>query len=210
MNERKSAGERGSAVIEFVMIALFCVPLLLGTATIGLNLIREMEITQVTRDAGRMYSNGIDFTQSGNQDLLVNLAQGLGLSKTGGDAVVIFSTLTYIDAAACEAGGIQNPDTTNCQNLGQTVIIKRVVVGNSDVYTTSFGVPKATFLDSQGNVSANPGYLTDSSAVATGFSTLLSLQPGQYAFMAEMYVRSPGIEFWGALGTPAAYARSIF
>lgn len=187
--------QRGSAVIEFVMVALFCVPLLLGTMVLGLDLIREMQVTQVARDAGRMYSNGIDFTQSANQTLLAGLAQGLNLNTGGGgNAVVIFSTLTYVDP------------NCNCTNKGQIVFVKRVVVGNSSIYTSSFGTPQS--LDSEGNVT---DYLTNSSEVANGFSTLLNLnQAGQYAFMAEMYVRSPGYDFWSYLGVPAAYARSIF
>lgn len=196
--------ERGSAMVEFLLVALFCIPLLLGTLVLGLDLIREMQVTQVARDAGRMYSNGIDFTQSANQNLLVGLAQGLDLSASGGgDAEVVFSTLTYIDETACQAGGLSD---SQCTNLNQIVVIKRVVVGNSSAFTTSFGAPKS--LDSEGNVQ---NYLTDTNARATGFSNLLSLSSSsQYAFMAEMYVTSPGYDFWSYLGTPAAYARSIF
>ncbi|MGH9652619.1 MAG: TadE/TadG family type IV pilus assembly protein, partial [Bryobacteraceae bacterium] len=147
MNLRKSSGERGSAVIEFVMIALFCVPLLLGTATVGLDLIREMEVTQLTRDAARMYSDGIDFMQSSNQTLLANLSPDLGLST--GNAVVIFSTLTYVD-----------PDCY-CTNAGKTVFVKRVVVGNASLYTSTFGAPLPSELDGEGNVT---DYQSNSSA----------------------------------------------
>lgn len=197
--------ERGAAVIEFMMVALFCVPLLLGTMVLGLDLIREMQVTQVARDAGRMYSNGIDFTQSANQNLLVSLAQGLGLSASGtGNAAVIFSTLIYADQNACTAAGLSS---SQCTNMNHTVVIKRVVVGNSSVYTTPFGTLTSTDLDSEGNVS---NYLTNSHAQADSFSNLLSLQSGQYAFMAEMYVQSPGYDFWSYFGVPAAYARSIF
>ncbi|MGH9582550.1 MAG: TadE family protein [Bryobacteraceae bacterium] len=199
--------ERGSAVIEFVMIALFCVPLLLGTIVLGLDLIREMQVTQVARDAGRMYSTGIDFTQTSNQNLLVSLSHGLNLSASGGgDGVVIFSTLIYVDTTACQAG---NVPLNQCSNLNHTVFIKRVVVGNSAIYTSSFGTPSSSLMDSQGNLSTS-GYLTNSSARADAFYNLLPLGTGQYAFMAEVYVSSPGYDFWSFLGTPATYARSIF
>lgn len=188
-----------------MMVALFCVPLLLGTTVLGLDLIREMQVTQVARDAGRMYSNGIDFTQSANQSLLVNLAQGLDLNADGsGNAVVIFSTLMYVDQGACTAAGLSG---SQCTNENHTVVIKRVVVGNSSIYGTSFSTLTSTDLDSEGNVA---NYFTNSRAQADSFSSLLSLQSGQYAFMAEMYVQSPSYDFWSYLGVPSAYARSIF
>ena len=205
----RKAAERGSAMVEFTLAAgLFLVPLLLGTIIIGQNLIREIETTQVCRDASHMYAYGVDFSVPSNQQILVNIGQGLNLQVSGGNAVVILSTVTYIDGTACQAGGYQ-PNSSSCANYDQTVFTRRIVIGNSSIRQSAFGTPNPSLIDSSGNISP-AGYLNDTSTRAVGFSTLIPLSAGQFAYMGEMFLSSPDLDWWGFLGNTGTSARSIF
>src|SRR5581483_3623592 len=209
--------ERGNAVVEFALgFALFWIPLFLGTVVIGFNLIRAVQVTQVSRDAGHMYASGIDFSQSTYQNLLVSLAIGLNMTTTGGNGVVYFSTVMFVTSSACTAGGYQ-ADSTHCPNLNTTVFTRRVVVGNYGLSSTSaFCTPQSSDMDSSGNVSV-AGYLTHTSNqvanfqnVIPCFSTTSSVSCTQIAYISEMFVTSPDTSWWSFLSTPTVSARSIF
>ncbi len=219
MNKREASRrsrQRGSALIEFVLaFALFWIPLFFGTLVIGFNLIRAVQVTQVCRDAGHMYSQGIDFSQAVYQNLLVSLASGLNMTSTGGNGVVVLSTLTYIDDAQCQSGGYAPGGT--CPNYQKVVITRRVWVGNSGLHTSSFGtlLPNSALLDAAGNVTLGTntgtrGYLNDPSTVATGFSSVIPLVSGQLSYVSEMYIKSPDLDWWAFLGNMDVSARSIF
>lgn len=89
----KRHSARGVSTIEFAFSLLVLVPLFLGTGVTGINMIRTLQTVQLARDAGHMYARGVDFSQTGNQTILVNLGSALGLSGTAGQgsAVVILS-----------------------------------------------------------------------------------------------------------------------
>lgn len=204
---RSRCAERGTSVIEFAFcLVLFWLPLVLGMLVIGFNLIRAVQVTQVARDAGHMYANGINFAQSTYQSLLVSLAIGLNMTTTGGNGVVILSTVMYIDANACSAGGYT---TSNCPNYSKIVFTNRVVVGNSSLHASSLGSPVSTELDSNGNVSQS-GQLTDTRNQVSGFSNILPLTSGEFAYVSEMFVQSPDTTWAPFLSTPTINARSIF
>jgi len=199
-------------MVEFVLcIGVFWMPLFLGTIIIGFNLIRAVQVTQVCRDAGHMYSYGKDFTQPTYQNLLVSLAKGLNMTTTSGNGVVILSTVTYIDTTQCKAGGY----SSTCPNYQKLVFTRRVVVGNSSLHLSTFGTPNAGFLDGSGNVrsgdnNGTQGYLNDASAIASGFSNVVALSAGQYSYVSEMFVQSPDYDWWSFLGSMGVSARSIF
>jgi hypothetical protein len=200
--------ESGSALMEFSFSTLFWVPLLLGTMVLGLNLSRSIRVTQFCRDAGHMYAYGVDFSQTSNQNLLVQLASGLNITTSGGTGVVIFSTITTIAANDCTAGGLQ-ANSTQCPNLNYNVITKRIVIGNSSVKASGFGTPAAADMDSSGSIPSSK-FLTDSSTRALGFSNLISIASGQYAYVAEVYFSSPDYDWTGFLTGTGVAARSIF
>ncbi len=201
--------ERGSALVEFVLcISLFWVPLFFGTLVIGFNLVRVLQVTQVCRDAGHMYSFGIDFSQAAYQNLLVSLSRGLNMTTTGGNGVIILSTVTYIAGTDCTAGGYQ-ANTTSCPNMNQTVFTRRIVIGNASLHASTFGTPSSGNMDSSGNVSS-AGYLTNTADRAVAFSNIMTISSGQYAYVSEMFVTSPDFSWWGPLGTTASNSRSIF
>lgn len=201
--------QRGSAMVEVTLVtSLFLIPLLFGTIILGLNLIREIEVTEVCRDAAHMYAFGIDFSQSSYQNLLVDLAQGLNFSTSGGNGVVILSTVTFVGPNDCTAAGYQ-ANTSSCPNMNQTVFTRRIVVGNSSLRQSGFGTPNSGDMDSEGDISAST-YLTDTSTRAVGFSSLIPLTSGQFAYMSEMYLATPDLSWWNYLGTTSISARSIF
>src|ERR1700722_2445456 len=106
-NPRTAFGRtRGGATVEFALILLVLVPLLLGTGVVGVNMIRTLQTVQLARDAGHMYARGVDFSQPGNQTVLIDLGQAVGLAAgASGSAEVTLAALTYVDTAACTAVG---------------------------------------------------------------------------------------------------------
>jgi hypothetical protein len=208
MTMAKSRRNRGSALTEFTLSSLFWVPLLLGTMVLGLNLSRAIRVTQFCRDAGHMYAYGVDFSQTANQNLLIQLATGLNITTTGGNGIVIFSTITYIASTDCTAGGLQ-ANSTQCPNLNYPVIINRLVIGNSTLQTSAFGTPKSSDMDSTGSITSAT-YLTDTTVRATAFSNLMTISSGQYAYVAEVYFSSPDYDWQGFLTGTGVAARSIF
>lgn len=196
-------GRRGSELIEFALIVTFLLPILFGTFVVGLNLGRSIQVTQVSRDAGHMYARSVDFSDPANQEIIVRLAQGLDITATGGSGVVVLSTVMFIGQAQCDAAGLGGGA---CTNLNQPVFIHRIVIGKVSARPSAFGTPAAGLIDSTGKVS---DYLTDGSARTTGFSAVLPLQPGEVAYVAEVYVPSsnygmPGYESTGV------YSRTVF
>ncbi|HLK46735.1 MAG TPA: hypothetical protein VKT49_01295 [Bryobacteraceae bacterium] len=142
----KRESTRGVSAIEFAFSLLVMTPLLLGTGVMGINMIRALQVVQLARDAGHMYARGIDFALPGNQTVLAALGSNVGLSTTAGsgNAVVMFSQLTYVDKNACAAVGAVdasgNP-TAACTNYTQWVFAQRLVVGNTSVHPSNFGSP---------------------------------------------------------------------
>jgi hypothetical protein len=137
---------RGVAILEFSFIMLVLVPLLLGTAVVGVNMVRSLQTIQLGRDAGHMYARGVDFSQAGNKTILASIGAGTGLSTTSGsgNAVVMLSSLLYVDKAICLSDGLAvdaggNP--IGCTNLGKWVFKQRLVIGKSSVHASNFGSP---------------------------------------------------------------------
>jgi len=207
MSTRVERRERGSTMIEFVWVSsVFLIPLLIGTFTYGFALIRAMQAVQFTRDAGHMYSRGVDFSVQTNQNLLASsLAQGLNFvanagNVTGGstgNGVAVFSTMTYLTAATCN----------NCNNAGHVVVMNRIVVGNNTTFTTQYGNPTSSLILANGDVQ---NYTTDPSAQADSFTNLITLTPGEIAYLTESYVTAPDLAVPGVYNGLAIYQNAIF
>ncbi len=199
-------GRRGNAVVEFALVSLLLVPLLLGTVNVGMNLSRSIQGTQVSRDAGHMYVRQVDFSMPGNQDLIVRLADGLGMTRTGGQGVVILSRIQFIGATECQSAGFS---IGACPNYNKAVITQRIVIGNASMRKSDFGTPPAKFVSPSGDI-APADYIVDSQLVATGFSGLLPLTAGELAYASEAYFSSPDWSFPGLYPSTAVYSRTIF
>jgi hypothetical protein len=194
--------------MEFCFSALFWVPLVLGTLVIGLNLSLSIRITQLCRDAGHMYAYGVDFSQAANQNLLIQLATGLNITATGGNGVIIFSTITNIAASDCTAGGL-SANSSQCPNLNYDVVTNRIVIGNSSLMASAFGTPNSSDIGTAGSISSS-SYLTDTTTRAGNFSSLMSISSGQYAYVAETYFSTPQYNLPGFLIGTGIASRSIF
>ena len=146
--KRKRLG--GASMIEFTFALMVLVPLLLGTAAVGINMVLQMETVQLARDAGRMYSNNVDFSQPGNKTILVNVSENLGLSSTAGsgNAVVVLSQVMYVDQGVCSGFGLvdSHGNPSGCTNYQKWVFTQRLTIGNSSLHTSNLGSPVTTGL----------------------------------------------------------------
>jgi len=202
MKRKRRRSEGGNVLIEFALVGTFLIPLMLGTVTLGLNLSRMVQVTQVARDAGHMYARFVDFSLASNKNVLVRLAQGLGMTVDGGKGVVIMSKVTFIDHDACAGAGLTDAE---CTNLNHHVIVHRIVVGNASLKDSTFGTPAPGIMDASGNVT---DYLTDYTARATGFSSFLTLGAGEFAFVAEAFFEGAAFSLSGV--SNSLYTRAFF
>ena len=207
-------GERGSTILEFALVAPFLMIAFFWTTGLGIMLGRYIQTVQVCRDLAHIYVSGADFTQSANQNLAVQLAQGTGMTATGGNGVVVFSRVITVYQADCDAAGL----TSSCNNLNQCVFTQRIVVGNASLRSSAFGTPTASLMNAQGNISATV-YLanTDSTVVTTGFSALLvaagqtTLIPqGNSVWITEVYFPYPDVAYLGPSTAGGTYSRFIY
>jgi hypothetical protein len=225
---------RGTTYVEFAFSLLVLVPLFLGTIGIGLNLLLAYQTSQLSRDAGHMYARQINFALPGNQTILGTLGSGVGLSATSGvsgsagsgNAVVVFTTVGYVDDNACVLGGYGSNGVHNakCKNFGQWVFQQRILVGNSNLKTTDYGSPITSgsgggnplvTIDSSGNISStdqltNPNDVATFTAInpyssANGGSGLPS---GQVIYISE--VAAKGLTMPPFQTNPVQYAYNMF
>jgi len=127
---------------------LVLVPLLLGTTAIGLNMVLDLQVVQLARDAGHMYAKGMDFSQTGNLTILTDLGSGVGMSSTAGqgNAVVVLSSVLYVDKGVCSGFGLVdgNGNPAGCTNYQKWVFTQRLTIGNSTIHTSNLGSPVTT------------------------------------------------------------------
>ncbi len=198
--------QRGNEVIEFAICSVVLVPLFFGTVMIGVRLGRSIQVQQVARDTAHMYARNVDFSTATSKDMLVRIASGLGMTPTGGNGVVILSTMMKVGDVQCANGGLS---TSQCFNRGQTVIINRIVVGNSSLRASDLVTPTASLIQSNGDI-APAHYLTNPSTVAATFPSLLVLNDGEFAYVVEAYFESPDLDSLRYYTNNAVYARCIF
>jgi hypothetical protein len=167
--------KRGSTLIEFVLAGSFIfMPLLVGTASIGMSIIRSIQVTALNRDAGHLFAGGVDFSQTVNQNLLVKIAGDLSITPGGGNGVVILSEI----------------DGTG---VNQAVVSRRLVIGNASLRASSYGTPDG--IDASGNVTS-----TDGSATAVNFTpAVLPMVEGQIAYVAETYFSTSDYNLGGMM-----------
>ena len=205
---------RGVAAIEFALCATFLIPLFFGMFTFGISLCRSVQATQVSRDAGHMFVRYTDFSLDANKDIIVRVAEGLNMTRNGGDGVVILSKIRYVAADDCELIGMASGA---CANVNQPVIVQRLYIGNEGLYASPFGTPSGSAF-----VSGSPGeidpvqYLNNPALRANGFNAVLLLQSSELAYVSEAFFRVPELAFVPSVGAGVqslggrVYARTIF
>ncbi len=138
----RTKNSHGASSIEFAFILLVMIPLFLGTVGVGLNMLTSLQTIQLARDAGHMYARGadVDFSLPGNKGILAAIGSGIGMSATygAGNAVVILSTVIYMDDSLCTLASMTIP---LCTNHNRWVFTQRLVIGNQNVHTSNFGSP---------------------------------------------------------------------
>ena len=195
----------GVAVIEFSFSLLVLVPLVLGVFIYGFRLIDSLQMMQVTRDLGHMYIEGINFRLSGPIGNAATLASGFNLTANG-TSVVILSQVTLETQAMCNAA----PAGTPCNNLNQPVFIEQLTIGNAASGSSHFGTPPLTTINGVTDEVSTTDQAKTSSAQATGFGSVLALNAGEIAYVAEMVNQTPTLNIPGFSGAPLVYSRTIF
>ena len=223
---RKQATEKrrrqlGSTMTEFALVIPFIAVTFFGTVSFGIALGRYVQVVQVCRDLTHMYADGVDFTQAGAQAIAVQLAQGTGMTASGGNGVAILSRVRQIYNADCIAAGYGS-----CPNSGLIVITQRLVIGNPALRASSFGMPNPAIVDAKGDISSSV-YLqnTDATVRTTNLAAMYTAagQPGGLAqgdspWIVETFFTAPDISFLDFSYSPnlktstsgGAYAKNIF
>jgi Flp pilus assembly protein TadG len=199
----RKPNEKGNSYIEFVLVAsFFFVPLILGMITLGIAIVRDFQVNQLTRDVGHMMAKGVDFSQQANQNLVANdLANGLSLQANSGNVtgsatgngVLVLSTFQSMSTSC------------NCANGGHVVLVDRIVIGNNTLYTSPFGNPAS--IQSNGNVA---NYATDTGAQADNVSSVITISPGGLAYMAEGDFAFKDLGVVGFIANLGAFNRVVF
>jgi hypothetical protein len=201
-----------------------------------MNLLLAYQVSQVARDAGHIYARQQNnFAIAGSQTLLASLGSGIGLTATSGvsgsagsgKAVVVFTTVSYVDDNACVLGGYTSNGTTHnsaCKNFGKWVFRQRIVVGDSNLMASNYGSPVTSgngngnplvTIDSSGNISTSDE-LTNPNDVAT-FNSInpyssagsgSGLPSGQFIYIVEVVAR--GMTMPPFQKNPIQYAYNMF
>jgi len=232
--QRRKKRQRGQEIFEFALVAVFLVPVLLGTFVTGMNLVKSLQANAVVRDLDNIYIHGGDFSTYAMQQLAERLASGLNLQSpsfasgvnmqsntgTSGDGIIRVSQIMYIgtttDPNCVAVGG------SNCNNHDNFVFTQRIVFGNSNLisaHPSSLGDPTGATITTAGIVQ---NYVTDataqlSSAGETAMKALWQttsngqtpLVDGQVAYVVEGYFQTPNLSM-GSFSSNGVYARSFF
>lgn len=227
--------QSGSTILELALVFPMLTLLLFGTVGLGVMLGRYIKAEQICRDVAHMYSDGVDFSQTNNQNIIIQqLAAGTGMTATNGNGVIILSRISTVYQADCNAAGL----SANCTNLGLPVFVQRLYMGKQSLKSSPFGTPTSTLMDSQGNISTTAymkntdatvrtsnfiGQLDDAVSRAGGTtpgssptcgnlnaSTTCAQAQGSVAYVAEVYLTYPDIGFLGWSTAGGAYVRFIF
>jgi hypothetical protein len=216
MMRRRAGTQSGAVYIEFVLVfAFYYVPLILGLMSVGLALNRSLQVAQITRDIGRMFVRGVDFSQPLNQELITGgtsrptlppLAYGLGMlpnpsnrQATGGATgagVVILTSLSRLS------------NSCGCRNAGHIVVTRRITIGNRNLLTTEFGNLQARLVDDATGAVADAQ--TDPLATADTFASVINLRDGEIAYLVETKYNFADLGIPGFVQNPGIYWRSVF
>ena len=188
-NVTEKASRRGSTLLEFVLAASFVfLPLLAGTASVGMSMVRSIEVVSLNRDAGHMFAEGIDFSQQANRNILLKIAGNLGITDSGGNGVIVLSEIdgTGTNTAVCA---------------------RQFIIGNAALRPSSYVNPSSSVVDSSGGVTN----LNDPSVNAAGFTpSVMPMNSGDVGYLAETYVSTSGYDWTGFLTGTGVYSKSIF
>src|SRR5271170_1294577 len=146
----------------YVLGAIFLIPLSIGIVLVTNNANQSEHAYQISHDVGSMYAQGLDFSQSANQNIALSVAEGIGNDMHGGKGVLILSKIRMVHPSDCP------PSTAGtCNNQGYPVVTERYVLGNRSLRPSSFGTPAS--LDPQSGKVRD--WINDFSARAANFAS---------------------------------------
>jgi hypothetical protein len=164
----------------YTLAAIFLLPLSIGVVLVTKNANQSDDAFKISHDIGSMYAQGVDFSQSANQNIALSVAEGVGIDMKAGKGVLILSKIRMVHSADCPSS-----NGPKCSNKGYPVVTERYVLGNRSLRPSSFGTPES--LDpASGKVR---DWTNDLSARAANFAS--SLKPGEVTYAAECYLTSP-------------------
>lgn len=209
---------RGNTIVEFGLVAIFLVPLFLGTINLGLNLGYNLQVSQIARDTGHMYVRDLDFSLDASKEIVVRMASGMGMTKTGGKGVVLLTKVLFIGDDQCLAGGLNRG---SCPNWGRAVMVQRYTIGDVTLKTSTIGTPSSEFIltatDPTTGLKAGEilpaNYLTQASLVTSATEQMLpGMLAGETAFLVEAYFKTPDWSLKQNYTQTAegVYARAVF
>ncbi len=153
-NHDRRSGCQGAAVIEFAFAMLVWIPLLVGLINVGIALIWELEVNQLSRDLANMYAREVfkDANVKSSLDIVKKLG---GCDKYGrnctfsfdpnnGNALAVLSRVKVIDRNV-DCGG------SACTNAGKAVYEEQILLGNTNIRSgnwSRFGTPPNSYLTS--------------------------------------------------------------
>ena len=227
--------QSGSAIVELAIVFPMLTMMLFAVVGLGVMLGRFIVAEQICRDVAHMYSDGVDFSQASNQNIIIQqLAAGTGITATGGNGIIILSQILTVYQADCTASAV-----SNCANVGLPVFTQRLYIGKQSLKASSYGTPVGTgLLDAQGNILASV-YMSNSNATVQTTNFIGQLDdaisraggtaPGSSptcgavnanptcaqaqddsAYIAEVFFTYPDIGFLGWSTAGGAYVRFIF
>jgi Flp pilus assembly protein TadG len=225
--------QSGSTILELAIVFPMLTLLLFGTVGLGVMLGRFIVAEQICRDVAHMYSDGVDFSQTNNQNIVIQqLASATGMTATGGNGIIILSQIQTVYAADCTAA------SQTCTNQGLPVFVQRLYIGKQSLKASNFGTPAAADMDAQGNIAASiympntdPGVKTTNfigqlddaitraggsapgaapTCGAVSASTPCAQAQDNPAYVTEVYFTYPDIGFLGWSTAGGAYVRFIF
>jgi Flp pilus assembly protein TadG len=229
-NQARRPKQSGNTILEFALVMVFLVPMFAGSFTIGMALAKDIQVSNVARDAVVLMvrsqtdpESGLDLSQTQNQRIIVAAASGLGMNSDAqqdpsstGSAVVILSKVVMVGPTECSLGVIPAPSAPftwgpgNCPNYGKYTFEYRVVIGNGSRWSSVLGAPPSGTVQSNGTITA-VNIATNTSEQVSNFPTAagMTLSSSTFALVSEMYADVSFLNFFSILGNPTLYARSI-
>src|SRR5689334_15568414 len=172
----KKNREKGQTIVETGLCMMFLIPLFAGMFTVGMALVKAIQVSSVCRNANVMEVRSINMADPNNQKLVARTAQGLGMTdssgniNTSGKGVIVLSRIQRVGAPECaqvnDASG--NPLTPgNCPNYGFYVFTNRIVIGNASLFSGTIGAPTSP-TNAQGDIAVSE-WVTKPGNRATNF-----------------------------------------
>ncbi|MFN7924753.1 MAG: TadE family protein [Bryobacteraceae bacterium] len=209
---------KGNTILEFALVMLFLFPLFIGTVNLGMNLTKTTQASQITRDAGHMYVRQVDFSLDASKNIVVRLAQGLGMTLSGGKGVILLSKIMYIGTSECAAANLA---PASCPNYHKAVVIQRHTIGNTTMRTSDFATPASSIILTgpdavtglkKGDIKP-ADYLTNATVQSPKLLTLLpGMLEGETAYVSEGYFDTPSFTLNQSYTATSkgTYTRSIY